>query len=62
MCFRLTADRMEAQITLYEEEDRTDEIQADIHRIEAQIEELELEDVLSNIGLAPNEMTTTNYA
>ena len=53
---------MEAQITLYEEEDRTDEIQADIHRIEAQIEELELEDVLSNIGLAPNEMTATNYA
>ena len=41
--FRLTADRMEAEVTLVEEQDETDKIREDIHRIEVQIERLKSE-------------------
>jgi len=39
----LTADRMEAEVTLVEEQDETDKIREDIRRIEVQIERLKSE-------------------
>jgi len=40
----LTADKMEAEVTLVEEQDETDKIREDIRRIEAQIARLRSED------------------
>ena len=37
---RLTADRMEAEVTLFEEQDETEKIREDIRRMEAQIQTL----------------------
>jgi len=39
----LTADKMEAEVTLVEEQDETDKIREDIRRIEVQIERLKSE-------------------